>query len=184
MSFAEKANAFVPWTQGLRDQLDAPGELEQQIANATAVKEQVDAGKVQLQALADLDHQLKERSLLENKHTQYTMGEVELLYQELAAAASSKVVLVQNQLIRRREKDRLKAEADALAQANDALKRTFATAINDFSGTPSRPGGKRARLAHHGGAVTAGGGGIVRYAGLCDGSGGGCAAAGGHQRRR
>jgi hypothetical protein len=93
-------------------------------------------GAATLRELADLDQQLKERNLLDNKHTEYTYGEADLLYHELAAAASARKLLLENQKNRRREKDRLKAEADALGQANDQLKRRFAEHIGQFAGAP------------------------------------------------
>ena len=96
------------------------------------------AQQATLKELADLDHQLKERNLIENKHTTYTLGELDLLYHELAAAASSKKILVQNQINRRREKDRVKSEADALAAQHDQLKRRFAEEITAFAGTSER----------------------------------------------
>jgi len=37
VAFAEKANAFVPWVQGLRERLDVQGDLEQQIAEVDAI---------------------------------------------------------------------------------------------------------------------------------------------------
>lgn len=134
VDFANKANAFVPWAKALRDRLDTKGDLEEQIRHVTAVQEEAAEGESRLVDLAEVDRQLHEYNVFDNKHTDYTLGELELVFSELKSSAANKLILINNQIARRAEKARNKAAMEQVLAANDELKRKFAAQCDSFNG--------------------------------------------------
>jgi len=133
VEFAEKANAFVPWAKTLRDRLDTKGDLEEQTRQVKTVQEEASHGKTRLSELEEVDRKLREYNVLDNKHTTFTLGELELIFSDLTSSTTNKLALIESQIARRQERQRNKNAIEQVLASNDALKRAFASKASDFA---------------------------------------------------
>lgn len=106
--FAQKANVVGPWIEKQHDQIsnitmNMQG-LEQQLQKLRAMEQSLGAYKPNIDELENINKEIQEAMVFENRHTGYTMETIRVGWEQLGVTITRNINEVENQILTRDSK--------------------------------------------------------------------------------
>lgn len=106
--FAQKANTVGPWIERQHDQISQitmnMQGLEQQLGKLRALEQGLAQFKPQIDELENINKEIQEAMIFENRHTAYTMETIRVGWEQLGVAITRNINEVENQILTRDSK--------------------------------------------------------------------------------
>jgi actinin alpha len=100
--FAQKANTVGPWIERQHDQISQitmnMQGLEQQLGKLKALEQGLAQFKPQIDELENINKEIQEAMIFENRHTAYTMETIRVGWEQLGVAITRNINEVENQV--------------------------------------------------------------------------------------
>ncbi|CAF0768710.1 unnamed protein product [Brachionus calyciflorus] len=107
--FAEKANLVGPWIERQHDQIasctvNMQGGLEQQLQRLRTLEQALTQYKPNIDELENINKEIQEAMIFENRHTGYTMETIRVGWEQLGVSITRNINEVENQILTRDSK--------------------------------------------------------------------------------
>lgn len=107
--FAQKANIVGPWIEHQHDQIagvavNMQGSLEQQLQRMRTMEQGLGQYKPNIDELENINKEIQEAMIFENRHTGYTMETIRVGWEQLGVSIARNINEVENQILTRDSK--------------------------------------------------------------------------------